>query len=275
SISATEHSVMTSYESELASITKSIQEYGDKFVSIVMDSYDYKNALENLLPAVKSVKLKMGGYLVIRPDSGDIVKTVLDGLKACDLVFGSELNELGYKVLNNCSVIQGDGVTFDVIHQILQSVEALGFSAQNVVFGMGGGLLQKVNRDTMSFATKLSMIESKSGVIRNIMKKPKTDSGKFSLPGAFKVYLEKDENGLEIPKVYPRDSISADHPEKNSSHSQTTDSKNILRIVYDNGPVPDIVWDDFDTIKQRIENQWASRPAFAKVLSDEIETLRR
>lgn len=32
------------------------------------------------------------------------------------------------------------------------------YAIQAVAFGMGGGLLQKVNRDTMSFATKLSFI---------------------------------------------------------------------------------------------------------------------
>ncbi|OLY78254.1 Nicotinamide phosphoribosyltransferase, partial [Smittium mucronatum] len=95
SIPATEHSVMTSYNSELDSIKKALEEYGSGLVSIVMDSYDYKNALENLLPAVKSLKLKKGGILVIRPDSGDVVTTVIDGLIACDRVFGSIKNELG------------------------------------------------------------------------------------------------------------------------------------------------------------------------------------
>jgi nicotinamide phosphoribosyltransferase len=42
--------------------------------------------------------------------------------------------------------------------QIAAAIEAAGFAADNVVYGMGGGLLQKVNRDTMSFATKLNHI---------------------------------------------------------------------------------------------------------------------
>lgn len=42
-----------------------------------------------------------------------------------------------------------------------------------VAFGMGGGLLQKVNRDTMAFATKLNFIMEKNGTIREVMKKPK------------------------------------------------------------------------------------------------------
>ncbi len=38
---------------------------------------------------------------------------------------------------------------------------------------MGGGLLQKVNRDTMSFATKLSFIRYANGQAVDVMKRPK------------------------------------------------------------------------------------------------------
>lgn len=58
---------------------------------------------------------------------------------------------------------------------------------------MGGGLLQKVNRDTMSFATKLSYIEYANGDKRDVMKLPKTDTGKTSLPGILRV--RRDSNG--------------------------------------------------------------------------------
>jgi nicotinic acid phosphoribosyltransferase len=50
-----------------------------------------------------------------------------------------------------------------------------GYAAQNMAFGMGGGLLQKVNRDTMSFATKLSHIVYADGRAADVMKRPKTD----------------------------------------------------------------------------------------------------
>ena len=49
---------------------------------------------------------------------------------------------------------------------------------------MGGGLLQKVNRDTMSFATKLSHVMYADGTEADIMKSPTGDSGKVSFPGA-------------------------------------------------------------------------------------------
>jgi nicotinamide phosphoribosyltransferase len=51
---------------------------------------------------------------------------------------------------------------------------------------MGGGLLQKCNRDTMSFATKLSFLKYKGGREEEIMKYPKTDKAKVSLPGVLR-----------------------------------------------------------------------------------------
>jgi nicotinamide phosphoribosyltransferase len=59
-----------------------IEKYGDGLFACVMDSYDYADALERLLPVIKSVKLsKGGGFLVLRPDSGDPIETVLMALR--------------------------------------------------------------------------------------------------------------------------------------------------------------------------------------------------
>jgi nicotinic acid phosphoribosyltransferase len=73
-----------------------------------------------------------------------------------------------------------------------------GYSAQNVAYGMGGGLLQKVNRDTMSFATKLCHIQYADGRAVDVMKKPKDDLSKVSLPGILQV---RKVNG--IPTIFP------------------------------------------------------------------------
>jgi len=65
---------------------------------------------------------------------------------------------------------------------------------------MGGGLLQKCNRDTMSFATKLSHITYADGIHRDVMKTPKTSSAKTSLPGRLFVARNPDTGA---PMVYP------------------------------------------------------------------------
>lgn len=76
------------------------------------------------------------------------------------------MNKKGYKVIKGVGVIQGDGINIKTLQEIATQVKNAGYSAQCVAYGMGGGLLQKVNRDTMSFATKLSKIFGENGVNR-------------------------------------------------------------------------------------------------------------
>lgn len=85
---------------------------------------------------------------------------------------------------------------------------------------MGGGLLQKVNRDTMSFATKLSHIVYADGTAADIMKAPAKDSSKASLPGALAV---KRVNGT--PTAFPADS------------DEVAPADDLLQTVYDCRPV--------------------------------------
>jgi len=54
----------------------------------------------------------------------------------------------------NMRVLQGDGVALDTVGDMLASLLANGFCANTVHFGSGGGLLQKVNRDSLSCAFK-------------------------------------------------------------------------------------------------------------------------
>jgi nicotinic acid phosphoribosyltransferase len=263
SIPATEHSVMTAHLTEKQAIENMIKEFGDGLFAVVMDSYDYTAALEKVLPSVKKYKLERGGFMILRPDSGDPVSVVLQALRAAESCLGADVNKKGFKVLRGAGVIQGDGVDHDVIEKILKAAEAEHYSAENIAFGMGAGLLQNVNRDTMSFATKLNHITYLDGVERDVMKAPKTDEGKFSLPGILKVI--SNENG--IPVVYPVQAKVKD------------ESKNVLKVVYDKGPVKDLVWDDFTTVKNRLNEQWKSHPkqfdSLSKEMRDLIEQTRK
>merc|ERR1719245_344117 len=51
-------------------------------------------------------------------------------------------------------VLQGDGIALDTIGDMLASLLANGFCANTVHFGSGGGLLQKIDRDSLSCAFK-------------------------------------------------------------------------------------------------------------------------
>ena len=127
--------------------------------------------------------LNSGGTLVIRPDSGDPVAVVSTTLEKLMVKFGYTVNNKGYKVLPACvRVIQGDGISLDSIEAILAEMKKRGLSAENIAFGMGGELLQKVNRDTQRFAMKASAA-CVNDAWREVWKDPVTDSGKRSKRG--------------------------------------------------------------------------------------------
>ena len=256
SIPATEHSVMTSWPDEKKAIDNMIDEFGGngKVFAVVMDSYDYNNALFNVLPTIAEHHKEKGGLIVLRPDSGDPVQCIRDAMKAGESAFGCTINKKGFKVLNGCAAIQGDGINYQTIIDILDAVLKDGYSACNVAFGMGGGLLQKVNRDTMAFATKLSHTVDKNGVKRDIMKRPKTDSGKTSLPGELKVIRNPNTGGLD---VFPKE-------------HDTGNAENMLKVVYNCGPV-NIKYDSFDNLKASIEKNWESTPRNYDSITPELK----
>jgi nicotinamide phosphoribosyltransferase len=244
SIPATEHSVMTAWCSEKEALDKQVEVFGQSVFSVVMDSYDYDNALDTILPTVCDDIKKKGGFIVIRPDSGDPVDQVIKGLKAAEKCFESSINSKGYKVLHGAAVLQGDGIDYATIIKIQEKVLENGFSATCVAYGMGGNLLQKVNRDTMSFATKLCYIETHDGQSRDVMKTPKSGTGKTSLPG--QLFVGREAPGKPI-MVY----------DKNEEICQ--DLESAMRLVYDCGPVPG-AFDDINTIRARLEREWSIVP---------------
>lgn len=247
---------MTSWPSEAAAMRNMIDKFGGdgRIFACVMDSYDYDNALFNILPKVAPAMQKKGGTMVLRPDSGDPVEAILEALKAGEQAFGADVNKKGYKVLRGVAAIQGDGINHDVVIKIIDAALKAGYSACNIAYGMGGGLLQKVNRDTMSFATKLSFIKTAEGKDRDVMKKPKTDMTKASFPGALYV---KRVNG--VPTVFPK------------AHGQVIpEEENLLKVVYDCGPVASMKWDDFDTIRHKTETEWKTTPKTYDPVSQEL-----
>lgn len=170
SIPAAEHSTITSWgkDHEAEAYAQVIDNYlvkGDT-VSLVCDSYDLINALENILgkePFLSKIK-NSKGTLVIRPDSGDPKEIVLQTMQILERIFGCETNSKGYKVLPPyIRVIQGDGVNINSISDICAVLEANDYSIENVAFGMGAELQQKVNRDTSKFAMKVSAIYMDGG----------------------------------------------------------------------------------------------------------------
>ena len=255
SIPATEHSNMTAWPTERDAFDHATSTFGHGIFATVMDSNDYDKACDVIAPEFAQRVKEKGGFWVWRPDSGDPVESVIKGLISAEKAFGSVTNKKGYKVINNCGIIQGDGINQHTIKAIVKAIIEHGFSAQNVAYGMGGGLLQKHNRDTMSFATKLSHIIYADGTEKNVMKAPKTDASKVSLPGRIDVCYDSDGN----LKTYP------------AEVANEQGLRSAFITVYDKGPVEN-VWESFDTLVERVERQWNATPNGGNPYSVEMTT---
>jgi len=162
SIPASEHSTITSWgePNEVKAMENMLDQYPTGLVACVSDSFDIIKACGMYWGGVLRTKiLQRDGRLVVRPDSGDPVQTLKQVFNILWNRFGGTTNEKGFKVLDpHIRVIQGDGVNYESIIEILDMMVNEGFSVENIAFGMGGALLQKVDRDTQKFAFKCSSI---------------------------------------------------------------------------------------------------------------------
>ena len=97
--------------------------------------------------------------------------------------FGYTTNSKGYKVLPDfIRTVQGDGVRRETLPKVFMEMERRGLATDNAVFGMGGGLLQHCNRDTMEFGMKANAAKV-NGEWRDIGKSPTGDTMKLSKKG--------------------------------------------------------------------------------------------
>ena len=199
SIPAAEHSTITSWgrDGEIDAYRNMLNLYGGKapLFAVVSDSWDIYAACERLWGGLlkdEVVALDGKSTLIIRPDSGDPPRVVTRVLDILGNRFGHSVNTRGFKVLPSyIRIIQGDGNNYDSIGKILNAMERARWSADNVAFGMGGGLLQQVNRDTQEFAFKCSSV-TVLGEERDVWKEPATMSSKNSKRGRF----DPDEYGM-------------------------------------------------------------------------------
>ncbi|MBD2655484.1 nicotinate phosphoribosyltransferase [Synechocystis sp. FACHB-383] len=230
SIPAAEHSTITAWgrEGEVLAYQNMLTQFAKSgsVLAVVSDSYDLWNAIDHLWgDYLREQVLDSGATVVIRPDSGNPMEIVAKTLEKLEARFGSTLNSKGYRVLNAMRVIQGDGVDEESITAILKKTESLGFSSTNLAFGMGGALLQKVNRDTQKFAMKCSEV-TVAGEAIPVYKDPITDPSKASKKG--RLSLVKNEFGYQ---------------------TVSNSSEDLLEVVYENGQL--LQGQSLDTIRQR------------------------
>jgi nicotinamide phosphoribosyltransferase len=151
---------------------------------------------------LKQQVIDSGATVVIRPDSGDPVEVLPKMMRILGEGFGYSTNSKGYKVLNNVRLLWGDGINQLSVRSILGVVVDLnGWSADNLAFGMGGALLQQLDRDTQKFAMKCSSAQV-NGEWVDVFKDPITDSGKVSKKGRVTLWKSGGEfvTSVDEPK---------------------------------------------------------------------------
>lgn len=238
SIPAAEHSSITSWgkEHEVDAYRNMLKQFAKPgaLVACVSDSYDLWNACSKLWgEELKQEVINSGATIIVRPDSGNPPDVVLKTAQLLDEKFGHTINTKGYKVLNHVRIIQGDGINEHSIQIILDNLFGAGYSATNIAFGMGGQLLQGLNRDTLRWAMKCSSI-TVDGKKREVFKSPITDLGKSSKAGRLDLVANKSGQLLTL----------------RLNDDEITNGSSIMRTVYENGRL--LVDEDLETIRKRV-----------------------
>lgn len=203
---STEHAVMCSNYAidgdEETLIKRLLTEiYPNTSFSAVLDSYDYWNVVENILPKLKNEIMNHNGCFLVRGDSGDCVDVVTRTVFKLWEEFGGTTNSKGYKVLDtHVKAIYGDSITVQRCEQIYDILEKNGFAASNVALGVGSfsfqcieenGVLKPFTRDTFSSCIKATYCEI-DGKPYPIFKNPKDGGFKKSQRGLCHVYTGSD-----------------------------------------------------------------------------------
>jgi len=223
-------------ENEAAAMRNMLETYREAGVALLLtDTYDHENAVRNIMgKELKEMIQNFPGLVGARPDSGDPVEVTATTTEWLMEAFGYETNSKGYKVLPPyIRVVQGDGITLDSLREIYIELERRGLAADNALFGMGGGLLQHCNRDTMNFGQKANAVQI-NGKWIDISKTPTGASFKISKAGRLALCKVDGEY-----QTVPRGSVS---PEEN-----------LLQPVFRNGKLLK-KW-DFTELIERSERE--------------------
>ena len=208
---STEHAIMCSNYAvdgdEETLIRRLLTEiYPNTSFSAVLDSYDYWNVVENILPKLKPEIMAHNGCLLVRGDSGDCVEVVTKTVFKLWEIFGGTTNSKGYKVLDpHVKAIYGDSITIQRCEKIYQILMENGFACSNVALGVGSfsfqcveenGQLKPFTRDTFSSCIKATYCEI-NGKPTPIFKNPKDGGFKKSQKGCCIVHPWATETGKE------------------------------------------------------------------------------
>lgn len=249
---STEHAVMCSNYAvdgdEITLLKRLLTEiYPDTSFSAVLDSYDYWNVIDNVLPQIKPEIMAHNGCMLMRGDSGDCIEVVTKTVFKLWDEFGGTINSKGYKVLDpHVKVIYGDSITIQRCERIYEILKDNGFAASNVALGVGSfsfqcveedGILKPFTRDTFSSCIKATYCEIDHKPYP-IFKNPKEGGFKKSQKGCCLVY--KNDNGeLCYKDEYTWKEVSCN-------------SKQELKAIFRNSEL--LIDDSLANIRNRLHN---------------------
>lgn len=158
---------------------------------------------------------------------------VKGAIRLLDEVFGSTVNEKGYKVLNpKVGLIYGDAIYYKRAENICQLLKDMGYASTNVCLGIGSWTFQMNTRDTFGIACKATWAQV-NGVGRELFKDPITDDGtKKSARGLLCVYHDGERLRL-------KDRCTREEEESSLMHT-----------VFEDGVVPYLM--DYREIRERM-----------------------
>ncbi|MDE7433239.1 MAG: nicotinate phosphoribosyltransferase [Lachnospiraceae bacterium] len=249
---STEHSVMCSNYAvdgdEITLLRRLLTEiYPDTSFSAVLDSYDYWNIIDEVLPKLKKEILEHNGCMLMRGDSGDCVEVVTKTVFKLWDIFGGTINAKGYKVLNpHVKAIYGDSITIQRCEEIYKILIEQGFACSNVALGVGSfsmqcveeeGELKPFTRDTFSSCIKATYCEVDGKPIP-IFKNPKEGGFKKSQKGLCFVYRDK-EGALTFEDGFTKENLPKDN--------------NLLETVFKDGKL--IVEQSLAEIRNLLNNE--------------------
>lgn len=249
---STEHAVMCSNYAvdgdEVTLLKRLLTEiYPDTSFSAVLDSYDYWNVIDNILPQIKPEIMTHNGCMLMRGDSGDCIEVVTKTVFKLWDEFGGTINSKGYKVLDpHVKAIYGDSITIQRCERIYEILKDNGFAASNVALGVGSfsfqcveedGILKPFTRDTFSSCIKATYCEIDHKPYP-IFKNPKEGGFKKSQKGCCLVY--KNDNGeLCYKDEYTWKEVSCN-------------SKQELKAIFRNSEL--LIDDSLANIRNRLHN---------------------
>ena len=216
---STEHFVMCSNYAvdgdEITFLRRMLTElYPNTSFSCVLDSYDYWNVIDHILPKLHDEILAHNGCMLMRGDSGDCVEVVTKTVFKLWEQFGGTVNSKGYKVLDpHVKAIYGDSITVQRCEEIFEILKNNGFACSNVALGVGSfsmhcieedNMLKPFTRDTFSSCIKACYAEV-DGKCYPVFKNPKEGGFKKSQKGL--CFVDEEDGVLKYRDEYTSENI--------------------------------------------------------------------